>query len=164
MFNKKQKYNIDIDTAGKMLENVFAACDTTPNRVPFDKIVLKQRLNLFTDNLFIILSIVVFIITFLAPLFFPHSSIFMSADAGTGRPMSVTTHEMTESSFSVSFDGAAIDIGASYMEGEDGVTVTASEYDRDTNTITFPYYAQEYNIFVYDTNGRCMHLLLSPRE
>ena len=37
-FKAKKRYEMDIKTADKMLQNVFAACDTQPNKVPFDKL------------------------------------------------------------------------------------------------------------------------------
>jgi len=159
---KKLKYNMDIKTADKMLQNVFSACDTTPNRVSFDKIVLRSRQNLFSDNLLIILACVIFALTFLTPLFFPHSNAFVSVDSSKGRELTVNSSEMTESTFSISFDGAPLDSGSSYMLGDDNTMVLPMEYDRETNTIVFPYVPMEYNIYVYDVNGKCIHLLLSP--
>lgn len=161
---RKNKYEMDVKSAGKMLENVFAACNTEPNQVPFDKIVLRSKQNLFTDNLFIVVTIVLFLITFVAPLFFPHGSSFLSVDSNMGRPLNVIDYQMTTESFSITFDGNTIDAGSSYMLGADDVTVMPSEYDRKTNTITFPYTPQEYNIYVFDINGRCIHLLLAPRK
>lgn len=164
LFRKKNKYRMDVKSAGKMLENVFAACETEPNKVPFDKIVLRSKQNLFTDDLFIIVTIVLFLITFIAPIFFPHGKNFLSVDSGMGRPLNIVDHAMTDTTFSITFDGNPIDVGNSYMEGADDVVVTPSEYDRKTNTVTFPYYSQEYNIYVYDVKGRCIHLLLTPRK
>ncbi|MBO4678517.1 MAG: hypothetical protein J5626_02510 [Lachnospiraceae bacterium] len=161
---KKKTYSMDIDTAGKMLENVFAAANTSPNKVPFDKIVLRNKQNLFTDNLFIVLSSVIFIITLILPLFFPHSKVLMSVDAASGRPLTVKEHHMEESSFSISFDGLPVDIDSSYMVDESDRTVSVSSYDKKTNTVVFPYDNKEYNIYVYDTNGKCIHLLLSPKK
>lgn len=162
--SKQNKYNIDVATAGKMLENVFAACDTTPNNVPIDKLILRSKQNLFTDNLYIIIASVLFVITFCVPLFFPPGSFFVSVDSAQGRPLSVVEHTMEASTFSISFDGALIDVSSSYMIGADESVILASEYDRNTNTIVFPYEPQEYNIYVYDINGRCIHLLLSPHK
>lgn len=163
-FKKKEEFSMDTKAAGQALENIFAACDTTPNKIPFDKILLQARQNLISDNLYIIITIVIFLCTFIAPLFFPHSSIFMSVDSTAGRPLTVAEHVMSEASFSISFDGAPLDAGSSYMLGADNSVVYCEDYDRNSNTIVFPYYSQEYNIYVYDINGRCIHLLLSPHK
>ncbi|MBR6309111.1 MAG: hypothetical protein IKR39_10950 [Lachnospiraceae bacterium] len=161
---KKKTYSIDINTAGKMLENVFAKAETSPNTVPFDKIVLRSKQNLFTDNLFIVLSSLIFVVTLLMPLFFPHSKMMVSVDAASSRPLTVKEHHMTESTFSITFDGLPVDVVNSYMVDDDDETVSIVEYDSATNTVVFPYDKKEYNIYVYDTNGKCIHLLLSPRK
>lgn len=161
---KKDKFNMDSKAAGQALENIFAACDTAPNKIPFDKILLQSRQNLITDNLYIVLSVVLFLMTFVAPIFFPHGSAFMSVDSAAGRPLTVVEHVMTDSSFSITFAGAPLDSGSSYMLGADNSVVYCQDYNRSSNTIVFPYYAQEYNIYVYDINGRCIHLLLSPHK
>lgn len=164
MFNKKKTYSLDVKTAGKMLENVFNACDTTPNKVPFDKIVLQSRQNLFSDNLIIVLSIVIVLLTFVCPLFFPHSPIFVSVDSAYERTLSVMDHEMTGDTFKITFDGAPLDLENCYMLGFDDSIVKPCEYIRSTNTIVFPVEFQEYNIFIFDVNGKCIHLLLSPKK
>ena len=161
---KKKTYSMDIDMAGKMLENVFAAAGTAPNKVPFDKIVLRNRQNLFTDNLFIVLSSMIFVITLLLPLFFPHSKVLMSVDAASGRPLTVKEHHMEEASFSITFDGLPVDAKLSYMVDDNDDTVAPVSYDRETNTVVFPYDNKEYNIYVFDENGKSIHLLLSPKK
>ena len=155
---------MDIDTAGKMLENVFEAAGTSPNTVPFEKIVTRNKQNLFTDNLFIVLSSVVFIITLILPLFFPHSKVLMSVDPSSARPLTVKEHHMEESAFSITFDGLPIDVDSSYMVDNDDVSVPVASYDKKTNTVVFPYDDKEYNIYVFDTTGKSIHLLLSPRK
>ncbi len=68
MFYKKKTYQMDMDTANTALQNIFAACEKTPNTIPFDKLVLRQ--SAYTkpfDNLLIILTIAL-TLTILAPL------------------------------------------------------------------------------------------------
>ena len=161
---RNKKYDIDIKTADEMLQNVFAACDTAPNKVPFEKIVSKSRQNLFSDNAFIVVAILIFVATFFCPLFFPHGSVFMSVDSSVGRPLTVVAHEMTEDTFSISFDGLSLDVANSYMVSADNAIILPMEYNRNTNTIVFPYTPSEYNIYVYDIKGKCLHLLLSPHS
>ena len=161
---KKKTYSIDIDTAGKMLENVFAAAGSSPNKVPFEKIVTRNKQNLFTDNLFIVLSSVIFVITLILPVFFPHSKVLMSVDAASARPLTVKEHHMEESSFSITFDGLPVDVEMSYMVDDNDDIVPVASYDKKTNTVVFPYDNKEYNIYVFDSNGKSIHLLLSPRK
>ncbi len=163
-FKAKKRYEMDIKTADKMLQNVFAACDTQPNKVPFDKIVLRNKTDIRSERLLICITAFLFILTLITPLFLPKGSAFVSVDPSQGRPLSVISHEMKEDSFNITFEGNRIDISSSYMEGTDGSVVYASSYDDSTNTVTFPYDKKEYNIYVYDVNGKCIHLLLTPRK
>lgn len=164
MFRRKKTYNIDVNTAGKMLENVFAACDTEPNTIDFETIYNRGKISFVRDNICIIAACVLFLVTFFLPLFFPPSNIFMSADAKYGHPLSVNAHSMTEDSFSISFEGEALDITKCVMVGDDGTSFSPKEYYREDNRVVFPYVPQQYNIYVYDINGRCIHLLLSPKN
>lgn len=161
---KKKKYSMDIKTADKTLQNVFAACDTVPNRVPFDKIVLRNKQNFKSDRAFIFGTGLFFILTFILPLFFPHGNVFMKVDNTQGRPLTVMGSELTENSFSLTFEGDSLDSANSYMLDSQDNKVKASAYFEDTNTIVFPYYPSEYNIYVYDEHGKCIHLLLSPHK
>ena len=43
MFRKKKTYQMDIKSADTTLQNIFAACNETPNTVPFDKLLLRQK-------------------------------------------------------------------------------------------------------------------------
>jgi len=163
-FKNKKRYQMDIKTADKMLQNVFAACDTKPNKVPFDKIVLRNKTDIRSERLLICITAFLFILTLITPLFLPKGSAFVSVDPSLGRPLSVLSHEMSTDSFLITFEGDKIDISSSYMESLDGNVVYVSSYDESTNTVTFPYDKKEYNIYVYDVNGKCIHLLLTPHK
>lgn len=163
MKRKEKKYNIDIETADKVLQNVFAACDSAPNTTKLEEIESRSRQNLLSENIMIVISGVLFLAVFFVPLLFPHADAFVSADSHI-KELKVSDHCMTQDSFSISFSGYALDVDLSYMEGADGRIVKAVRYDRETNTIVFPYYPEEYNIYVYDVKGRGIHLLLDPHD
>ena len=163
-FKKSKRYQMDIKTADQMLQNVFAACDTTPNKVPFDKIVLRNKTDVRSERLLIIFTALLFILTLVTPLFLPKGSAFVSVDSTMGRPLTVVSHEMQDSAFLITFEGNNLDLSSCYMEASDGTVVYAVSYDEETNTVTFPYDKKEYNIYVYDVSGKCIHLLLTPRK
>jgi len=163
MFSKKKTYEIDVQTADKMLQNVFAACNAEPNRIPFDKIVLRSRQDFRSDNSFIIATILLILLTFIAPLFFPPSKIFLSVDSSNGRPLVIEEHSLTEDTFNITLKGAPIDLENTYMVGESGKELYPLSYDRETNSLVFPFENEEYNIYITDSYGKTLHLLLSPR-
>lgn len=164
MFNKNKKYEIDVKTADQMLQNVFAACNTEPNRIPFDKIALRSKQDYKSDNSFVIATILLIIITFVAPLLFPPSKIFLSVDPSRERPLLIEEHSLTEDTFNISLKGAAIDLQNTYMVGDSGEVLTPTSYDREDNALVFPFNNEEYNIYITDINGKTLHLLLSPRK
>ena len=68
--HKKYEYNIEMDVANKMLQNVFESVGQTPNRIPLDKLALRKKAK--TKYLFIAkaISIIFLILTLLMPLCF----------------------------------------------------------------------------------------------
>ena len=70
---------MDIKQAGETLQNIFAACEQEPNKVPFDKIVLRQKANtkMFTIGKYISILFIIFL--FIAPFLFPHSEATITA-------------------------------------------------------------------------------------
>ena len=67
-FKKRNTYEMNVDTANAILQNVFAAEDKTPNTLSFDKIVLRQKANTrFYDKILRVLLLVL-TLSFLSPL------------------------------------------------------------------------------------------------
>src|SRR5574344_1679023 len=88
-FRKKKKYVMDIKTADKTLQNVFAACNKEPNSIPFDKLLLRQKLNTkgYTCRMWI--SFAILLLTFLAPLAFKPSSFKLASSASSDRNIQI---------------------------------------------------------------------------
>ncbi len=157
------KYRKSNKEANQMLQNVFMACDQTPNTTPYEKINSTERRSFLTDIVFIYIAASLYILTLIAPLFFPHDGIRMSLK-GTSRPLTVVSHEVSDSTFTITLDGDKVDFSESYMIADDDVKVYAISYNRSTNTLTFPYDNHEYNIYIFAQNDSCLHLLLTPRR
>ena len=69
MFFRQKKYQMNIEQADATLQKVFATCKQSPNTTSFDKLLLRRQLNTrFLDNL-LILTAIILLLTFLAPLF-----------------------------------------------------------------------------------------------
>jgi hypothetical protein len=165
MFSKRNNYKLDVKTADDVLQNVFAACDVSPNTIPLDKILKRTKLNLVSDNLLIILAGLLLAFTLLIPTTFPHEDFFISVSHDSDRPLTVTSLDIRDNEFSLSFDGNLLDVSACFMtDGRDRI-IGPSAYIEEKNTILFPFDEMvEYNIFIYDVNGRSIHLLLTPNS
>ena len=56
------------ETANAALQNVFAACDKAPNTIPFDKLLLREKLNTHIYDRLVVLVLLLLLFTFLSPL------------------------------------------------------------------------------------------------
>lgn len=166
IFSKPKKYKMNIDSAGKALSGVFDACDVRPGVLSFDKALLQNKQNYVANHILSIITAIILLATFISPLFFPHSNFVISSVGNSyAKTLSVTSLEVNESDFSFTFDGPVVDSGSSYMEDSDGHIYYPIEYNRADNTLVLPFeHTSEFNIYIYDINGKCLHLLLSPRE
>ena len=165
-FNRRKKYTMNVKAADMTLQNVFSACDQAPNQVPFDKIILRNKLTYRSDNTYISVTAVLLLLTFLIPVFLPHSDdlSFLSVDYKSSNTMSVVSHNMADDKFTVQVNESNIDVESSYILGPDNQMLPPLEYDEAGNTLVFPVGEGEYNVFIYDNDGRCLHLLISPRK
>ena len=160
-FKKRKKYNVDIKTADKILQNVFAESHVEPNTISFETLVKKNRISLISDNIYLIVSIVLFLFTLIGPLFLPRSNVFLSVESSKDRQLAVVSHSVKAGSFTIRLDGPKVDVSATYIVDSDGNEHIPKAYDPVSNTLVFPCDSGDYNIFIYDVDGRCLHLLLS---
>lgn len=164
MFDNDKKSQMDLETADAILQNVFKACDAEPNKISLKKLEEKAAVNYRTDNVLIIVAAVLLFISILIPLFFKSAQFFVSVDEKSSRPLAITSHEMTTEQLSMSFEGPKVDISKTYIEANDGTIIKPINFDSSKNAVTFPGLTQEANIYIYDINGKCLHLLLTPHN
>ena len=103
-FKKPKKYSVDIKTADMILQNVFAETKVEPNNISFENIIKRSRLNLISDNIYIILTAVLFVAVLLCPLFMPKGSVFMSVDHHSQRELSIVSHAVVDGNFTITLD------------------------------------------------------------
>lgn len=160
----KRKKDIDILTADSILQNVYKSCNAEPNRISLEEISDKTGSDRRFDSILLIISGVFLVLTLISPLLFKSSQAFVSVDSKSKRTLSITEHEMSTTAFSLSFEGPLIDTSKTFIETEKGTIIFPSSYDRNTNTIVFSPLSYEANIYIYDINGNCLHLLFSPHR
>ena len=44
-FHKKNRYELDMTTANNALQNILSSCNQPVNTIPFDKLVLRKKVN-----------------------------------------------------------------------------------------------------------------------
>ena len=67
-FHKKNRYELDMTTANNALQNILSTCNQPVNTIPFDKLVLRKKVNAASYNRLIVATAVIFVLTFLSPL------------------------------------------------------------------------------------------------
>lgn len=159
-FKKKKKYQMNIQQADTALQNIFAACEQKPNTVPFDKLLLRQKLNTRIYDRLLILTGLLLLCTFLSPLAVaPVSSLF------SGKPVAkveLVSDTMTDGVLCLAFSGEGVLYEQAYQELPDGTKEAPLYYDEKTFTIYFTYHELETNIYIPVENQAVFHILVSP--
>ena len=57
-----------MNTANNALQNILSTCNQPVNTIPFDKLVLRKKINAASYNRLMVATAVIFVLTFLSPL------------------------------------------------------------------------------------------------
>lgn len=162
-FKKKQTYQIDIEKADSALQNIFAACNQSPNTIPFDKLVLRQKVNTKIYNRLLTAAAVILLLTFLSPFYIVPVSHVTKALL-TPEPAVLLNDYLEEDILYLQLAGDNILYEEAYLETPDGQKIYAVVYDVKKQLIGFPYIEEsESNIYIPIKNSKPLHFLLSPR-
>ena len=159
MFRKKKTYQMDIKSADTTLQNIFVACNETPNTVPFDKLLLRQKAH--TRNYDILLAIIALIIfiTLLAPLPF-----LAFRETVNYSPVILEEHYVSNDRLHLVLDtgNQEIKYEEAYLVSATGTVYEIVSYDDSAHSLCFPYVPYECNIYIPYGNDLQLHLLISP--
>lgn len=161
-FRKQKKYEIDINTANTALQNVFVACKQTPNTIPFDKLLLRQKANTRLYNLLLCIVTAVLLFTFFSPLIITPISNIVGGDVA--KTTFVKTHYLRNDILYIQLEGEDIHFNAAYMSSADGMLYEPASYDEASQTICFEYINKECNIYIPYGEDKQLHLLFTPSE
>ena len=139
-FHKKNRYELDMTTANNALQNILSSCNQPVNTIPFDKLVLRKKVNAASYNRLIVATTLIFVLTFLSPLAI------------------VPLSEMTEKLLAPTPAVLTLD----FMETVSGEIIEPLSVDSSKGVINFPFLSEEANIYVPVKNGETLHLLFTP--
>ncbi|WP_075721600.1 hypothetical protein [Roseburia sp. 499] len=162
LFSKNKKYHLNSKQANDTLQNVFAACHHTPNTVPFDKILLRQKKNTRTYDVLLFLTALLLLVTFLSPLAVAPTEYLLQRDT-THEKIVLVSDNLTDDVLCLTLSGDGILFGRAYQETDTGIKEPALSYDSKAGTICFTYHKTETNIYIPIENAPTFHLLLSPK-
>ena len=160
-FHKRNKYQLDMNTANNALQNILSTCNQPVNTIPFDKLVLRKKINAASYNRLIAATAVIFVLTFLSPLIIvPLSELNEKLFAPA--PAELTLDYVENNVLSLRFTGDNILYSESFMETLSGDIIKPLSVDPATGTVNFPFLSEEANIYIPVKNSETIHLLFTP--
>ncbi len=160
-FHKKNRYELDMTTANNALQNILSTCNQPVNTIPFDKLVLRKKINAASYNRLIIATALIFVLTFLSPLaIIPLSELNERLFSPT--PAVLTLDYVENNILSLKFTGENILYKEAFMETLSGEIIAPLSVDSSKGVINFPFLSEEANIYVPVKNGEPLHLLFTP--
>ena len=160
-FFRKKKYKMDTNTADQTLQNVLAACNKPASTLPVDKLILNRKMSRAPYIHAIILAACALILCLLCPLAFVPRFLPLETVSASGKAIALTGSYESDGYLYIRLSDQNIDLDRTYMQTNSGKHFVAKASRKDT--VQFPYPSEESNIFIYDTNGQVLHLLLTPQ-
>ncbi len=161
-YNKVPKYQMNQEVANKALQNILNSCNHSPNTIPFDRLILRQKLNTRIYDRILHIIRILLVLTFISPLMIvPVSNVTASFLAP--KPVEILGNYIKDDRIYFKLTGDNILYEDAYMITENGEEYPALSYDRQQNQICFPYYTnQEINFYIPIKDSSTIQLMLSP--
>ena len=156
---KSYDYEIDEKKADEMLQNVFKAAGTAPNRVPFDKLRLRQQAKIGNLIAARTIAFIFLILVCASPL------MFRPALNDTSGPQIVDDSlEDNVLSITLTDAGSGVDFKDIYAKGDAGNIIEPSTIDTEKSVITFADPEKSMNIYIPDNAGNITHALFTKKK
>lgn len=156
-----KKYNMDKETANKMLQNVFDACDTTPNTTSFDTILFRSIANTTLVKACKWIAFAMLILVLVSPIAFYSRTGFSVDNLRMSTQVTVNQHTLYDNRFEMILSGDNIDYTGIYCKKLDGTIVIPYYYEADTGKVVIPFDGDSLNIYITCLDGRVIQALLS---
>ncbi len=164
LFRKKQKYHMDISVANNAFLHILEACEQPPCSLPLDKILLRQKVKLAKYNSLIILTGIILLLTFVAPLCAIPFQYFGQFTTTHGQDtISLISDTLDDDILTLTFEGEGILFEEAYLLLPDNTVIKPVSYDTSSNTLCFPYFDSDMNIFIPVENAPVYQLIVSPK-
>lgn len=158
------KYNMDMNTANNILQNVFAAEQQSPNTIPFDAIVLKSRARTTLVTSCMWVGIIMLCLVILSPLAFQGQDLRVT-DYSDSKSLQIIEHQLFTEEFVMIVSGSRLDYQKIYATKNDGTVIFPSRirFVNGNTEVTIPYDGDSLNFFIPDKDGNVMQAILSER-
>lgn len=160
LFNKPNKYKLNMDDANQVLQNILETQQQPKNTVPFDKLVLRGRVNMRFYNTFLIVLLITLLLTVVAPFTIVPAAQTLLYPTGT---ITLVDDYLKDGCLYLQVEGTHILYKDAYLVTTDGENHSVISYDKQTGTLCFPYLDDtESNIYIPVKGRNPLHILISP--
>lgn len=161
-----KKYSMNKSQAEQALKNVYSACDIKQimRGVSLREIEKRHRKENFSSYLLQFIVIFFLVLVLLAPLAFHVPKAFVKQTQREETRLQVYQHHVEDEVFYLTFSGDEVDYDHIQIITSSGDERELLGYDEASSTITFSFTSEELNLFIPDTHGGQLQLLLTPRE
>lgn len=161
MFRRNKIYSINRKAANEALQNVFAACEQTPNTQSLDALLFKNIANTTLVKLGKWLSVALLVLILLCPIVF-YTAGKQGIDGNSRTDITVTEHhiDIKDQCFVMTLSGDNIYYEGIYAKKEDGSVIYPISTDPD-GTVKFHFESGTLNIYIPDTEGGIVQAVLS---
>lgn len=161
LFNQKTEleFHMNKEDADKLLQNVFEAAGKQPNTIPFDKLLLRRKIQ--TTNLFIArgAALIILILTFISPL------VFRQAQLSMRRPVIIDNYLYNEQLYiTISSHSKGVDYEKTYAKNDQGTQLLPTYIDRKNRLIAFDTEDKSLNIYITNYAGNITHAIYTSNE
>ena len=161
-------FEIPHSVTSETLKNVFEAAGKQPNTIPLEVLEMKSHRQSRTMHIMAIVTAVLIagLILAAAGVFFISQRTASSGAQTSAVTLPVHTGDYTENGeliISLSAGSYPIDWQNIYAMTADSQKLKPDAVDDAAGTVSFPLDAGELNIYIPDTSGNVLHLLLSPK-
>ena len=161
MFRRNKTYSINKKAANEALQNVFAACEQTPNTQSLDVLLFKNIANTTLVKMGKWMSVALLLLILLSP------TVFYIAGKGHKEKdhradITVTSHYLDEENecFVMELTGKDIYYEGIYAKKENGTIIYPIETD-ENGIVKFHFESGTLNIYIPDTEGGVVQAVLS---
>ncbi|MGN0402008.1 MAG: hypothetical protein ACI4HQ_07070 [Acetatifactor sp.] len=163
-FQKHKNYKMNTAQANQALQSIFAACENKPNTIPFDKLLLRQKISTKKYDRLLMITYIILFLSFLSPLVIvPFAN--QTLEWNMQEPVSMVDNYLEDGFLYLKIKGDNILYAEAYLEKLDGTVIPVFSYDEKNKLLCFPYSDDsESNIYIPVKDSKPFHLLLIPRK
>ena len=161
MFRRNKIYSINRKAANEALQNVFAACEQTPNTQSLDALLFKNIANTTLVKTGKWMSIALLLLILFCPVvFYISGKNAVNSEHKTDITVTELHMDADNGLFVMKLSGTGIDYNGIYAKKEDGSVIRPVETETD-GTVKFRFESGTLNIFIPDTEGGIVQAVLS---